>query len=196
MGVPGSQLEIYTLGRFSIVRDGKPVATEWPSETIKILFGSLLCPLDLYFTYDRICRSMLGVPATRSSQRRLLEDLSRALGSFLLKELGFNPVITGPESIRIDQRSINSDAFLFNHAATEGLMLMSLENHTLAHEKLKKAGSLYRGCYLPGMTGKIIENTRKELESLHRATVLNAACLRDHDYCLPHSNARSVKKCA
>lgn len=196
MGVPGSQLEIYTLGRFSIVRDGKPVATEWPSETIKVLFGSLLCPLDLNFSYDRICRSLLGVPATRTSQRRLLEELIRPLGSFLLKELGFNPVITGPESIRIDQRSINSDAFLFNRAATEGLMLMSLENHTLAREKLKKAGTLYRGCYLPGMAGKIIENTRKELESLHQAAVMNATCLLDHNYCSQRTKARSEKKCA
>jgi len=196
MGVPGSQLEIYTLGRFSIVRDGKTVAIEWPSEIIKVLFCSLLSPLDLCFTYDRISRALLGEPVTRTCQRRLLEELVRPLGVFLQKELGFNPGITGPESIRIDQRSVNSDAFLFNHAATEGLVLMSLENHTLAREKLNKADSLYRGCYLPGMTGKIIENTRKELESLHRATVLNAACLRDRNYCLPHSNARSVKKCA
>jgi hypothetical protein len=196
MGVPGSQLEIYTLGRFSVVRDGKPVATEWPSETIKVLFCSLLSPLDLYFTYDRICRSLLGVPATRSSQRRLLEELIRPLGAFLLKELGFNPVMTGPESIRIDQRSINSDAFLFNRTALEGLMVMSLENHALARVKLKKAESLYVGCYLPGMTGKIIDNTRKELESLHRASLMNIKCLLDHTYCLPRINPRSEKKCA
>lgn len=196
MGLPESQLEIYTLGRFSIVRDGKTVATEWPSETIKALFGSLLCPLDLYFTYDRICRALLGEPVTRTCQRRLLDELVRPLGVFLLKELGFNPVITGPESIRIDQRFINSDAFLFNRAATEGLMLMSLENHTLAREKLKKADMLYRGSYLPGMAGKIIDNTRKELESLHQAAVMNATCLLDHNYCSQRSKARSEKKCA
>src|SRR5664279_364297 len=101
MKIPDVTLNILTFGSFSISVDGKPDVTEWPNETLKVLFCSLLSPLDLYFTWDRICRSMLGVPDTLASRRQLEELSIRPLNHFLIKELGFNPIITGHEGIRI-----------------------------------------------------------------------------------------------
>lgn len=172
--MPDTTLEILTLGRFGISVDGKPVATEWPDEKVKGLFCSLLSPLDLYFTWDRICRSMLGVPATRSSKCELEEIFIRPLNSFLIKELGFNPLIAGHENIRIDQQRIHLDALEFYSTVVEGLSLLSLGNNAAALENLTRANSLYAGCYLPGIPGKIIKNTRNDLESLYRTAVMIA----------------------
>lgn|ERR1039457_2214166 len=171
MKIPDTTLEIQTLGRFSISVNGKPIAKNWPNETLKVFFCSLLSPLDLYFSWDRICRSMLGVPDTLTSRRRLEEISIRPLSSFLIKELGFNPIITGHEGIRIDQQRIHVDAFEFYSNALEGLRLLSLDNHIVALEKFSRATSLYVGSYLPGIPGKIIANTRKDLETLYISVV-------------------------
>jgi hypothetical protein len=171
MNKPVYALDIQTLGRFSIAVEGKTVATDWPDDQIKSFFGSLLSPLDLYFTWDRICRALLGVPESRSSRRQLEELFIRPLHHFLLKELGFNPLIAGPEGIRIDPQGIYVDAFAFHHAVVEGIDLMSLGKRDDAREKFNSANLLYAGSYLPGMPGKIIENTRLELESLYRTAV-------------------------
>jgi len=175
MNTPDNKLEILTLGRFSISRNGNPVASVWPDETIKVFFGSLISPLDLYFTWDRICRSMLGVPETRTSRRELEEVLIRPLNSFLIRELGFTPLIAGLESIRIDQRRIYVDALEFHSAVVEGLRLLSVNNQAAACEKINRAKALYAGSYLPGIPGKIINNTRNELESLYRTAVKESA---------------------
>jgi two-component SAPR family response regulator len=174
MNKPDSTLEIQTLGRFSILVNGKPVATDWPDETVKVLFCSLLSPLDLYVTWDRICRSMWGVPATRASRRRLEEIFSRHLNSFLIKELDFNPLITSQDGIRIDQQRIHVDAYEFHSTAVEGLRLLSRGNRAAASEQFSRAKSLYGGIYLPGINGKIIENTRNDLESLYLNAILEA----------------------
>ncbi|MDD5286707.1 MAG: hypothetical protein PHD54_12695 [Desulfuromonadaceae bacterium] len=173
MNTHDTTLEIQTLGRFRILVDGKPVATEWPDETLKVLFCSLLSPLDLYFSWDRLCRSMLGVPVTRTSRRQLEETIVRPLISFLTKELGFNPLITGPEGIRISHQGITVDAFEYYNTALDGLRLLSVSNRPAAYEKFTKANLLYAGSYLPGMSGKIITNTRNELESLYRTAVMD-----------------------
>ena len=174
MGIPDAKLEIQTLGRFSISFDGKPVAKVWPYETVKVLFCSLLTPLDLYVTWDRICRSMLGVPATQTSRRQLEEVLLCPLNSFLIEEFGFNPLIAGHEGIRVDQQRLTVDASEFHSTAVEGLRLLSFGDHAAAIEKLNRANALYAGSYLAGIEGKIIGNTRHELESLYRTAVMNA----------------------
>lgn len=168
---PVYALGIRTLGRFSVSADGQTVATHWPTEAIKVFFCSFLSPLDLYFTWDRICRSFLEVPETRSSRRQLEELFIRPLNHFLLKELGFNPLIAGPEGLRIDLQGIYVDVFEFHHAVVEGINLISLGNPDGAGEKFNRANLLYAGSYLPNMPGKIIENTRIELESLYRTAV-------------------------
>ncbi len=174
MDKPDTALKIRTLGHFSISINGKAVATDWPDETLKLFFCSLLSPLDLCFTWDRVCRSLWDVPVTRSSRHRLDEMIIRPLCRFLNKELGFNPLLTGPESIRIDQQRIHIDALEFYSTVLEGLRLSSLANHTAALEKINRADALYTGIYLPGMPGKIIENARHDLESLYRTAVIDS----------------------
>ena len=73
MKVPADTVKILTLGSFSISVDGKPAAAAWPDETVKMLFCSLLSPLKLCFTWDRISRSMWGVPLTPAGRHRLEE---------------------------------------------------------------------------------------------------------------------------
>jgi len=169
-----TRLKILTLGCFSIAMDGKPVATCWPDETLKTCFCSLLSPLDLYFSWDRLCRSLLGVPDSRQSRRQLEEDIVRPLKYFLMIELGFNPILTGSEYISIDQSSIKIDAFEFYSSAVEGLKQLPYGNHAAAQQKLARAKVLYTGSYLPGINGKIITNTRNELESLYQKVIVES----------------------
>jgi len=173
MDKPDTTLEILALGRFSIFAHGTAVATDWPDEASKLLFCSLLSPLDQLFTWDRICRSMWGVPESRTGRRLLEETVISTLNSFLIKELGFNQLITGPEGIRLDQQNINLDALEFHRSVVAGLSLLTLGNPAAALEKFNRANSLYVGSYLPGMRGKIIASTRRDLESLHRIVLVD-----------------------
>lgn len=172
MNTTDAMPEVRTLGRFCISVNGDPVATEWPDETMKIFFCSLLSPLDLYFTWDRICRSIWGITATRTSRNRLEQHIIRPLTAFLIKELGFNPLISGPDGIRIDHQNIHIDAHDYYSNVLEGLRLLSVDNNSDALERFSRASMLYAGSYLPGMPGKIIENARHDLESLYRSAVM------------------------
>ena len=190
MDLPGTTLEILTLGRFSISINGNPVATNWPDESIKVFFCSLLSPLDLYFSWDRLCRSMWNTPVTRSSRQQLEETIIRPLNSYLIKELGFNPLVAGKDGIRIDQHRVHIDAHEFHSDVVEGLSLLAIGSHAAALEKLSRADVLYAGIYLPGMPGKIIENARRDLESLYRTAVLDGmmhARNTSHAQTIPHA---------
>ena len=169
------KLEILTLGCFRITMDGKQVATCWPDEKLKACFCSLLSPLDLYFSWDRICRSMLEVPDSRQNRQQLEEDIVRPLKSFLITELGFNPLLTGSEYMSIDQRRIKVDAFEFHSSAVEGLKQLSQGNYAAAQQRLGRARDLYAGSYLPGVDGKIIANARIDLEALYQKVVFESA---------------------
>lgn len=174
MLIPGNTVKIQTLGHFNISVDGNSVAREWPDETVKVLFCSLLSPLDLYFTWDRICRSMWETTATPTNRRHLGESIIRPLNSFLIKELGFNPLVVRPEGISIDRMGIYVDAHEFYSTVLEGLQLLSNADSTAAREKFYRADTLYTGSYLPGIPGKIVVNTRNDLESLYRTAVMDA----------------------
>jgi hypothetical protein len=129
---------------------------------------------------------MLGVPVTQTNWRRLEEILIRPLKCFLITELGFNPLITGHEGIRIDQKRIYVDALEFRSTVIEGLTLLSLGNHAAALDKFCRADLLYAGSYLPGIPGKIIENTRNELESIYHTAVKDA---------IPHEHNSGFSGC-
>ena len=86
----------------------------------------------------------------------------------MIKELGFTPLIASDKGIRINHSRINLDAFNFNCTVLDGLKLLSLGSQQAAFAKFDLAKTLYSGSYLPGMPGKIIANTRKELESIYR----------------------------
>lgn len=173
MDMPDNTLEILTFGRFSISINGNPVATNWPDESIQVFFCSLLSPLDLYFSWDRICRTMWDIPVTRTSRRRLDEIIIRPLNNFLTKQLGFNPLVAGKDGIRIDMSGVYIDAHEFHKDVVEGLELLSLGRYAAALDKLSRADTLYVGSYLSGMSGKIIDNARIDLESLYRTAVLD-----------------------
>ena len=166
--IPDNTLKIMTLGRFSMFFDGKLVEADWPDETIKLFFCSLLSPMDLYVTWDRMCRSLWDEPVTRVSRHRLEQSCIRPLNILLIKHLGFSPLITGEDGIRIDKQRIYLDALEFYSFVLEGLRLLCLDNHAAALKKISRANALYAGDYLPGLPGKIIINTRTELESLYR----------------------------
>lgn len=172
MKTADTSLAIVTLGRFGISVAGKPLDLEWPDDAVKELFCSLLSPLDLYFTWERICRSLLGEPETRTSRRRLDETLVRPLNSFLLKKLGFNPLIAGHDGLRITRQIIHVDVMAFHRAVTDGIRLFSIGSITAAKQQFDRAQTLYAGTYLPGMSGKIIESTRNELASFYQTAVI------------------------
>ncbi|MBW4055153.1 MAG: hypothetical protein HIU83_07090 [Proteobacteria bacterium] len=173
MNTAYTTLEIQTLGRFSISADGTSLLTDWPDETVKVFFCSLLSPLDLYFTWDRICRSMWGVPATQTTMHRLEEIAIRPLNTFLIKGLGFNPLIVENKGIRINHERIHVDALEFYSTVLEGIRLLTSADTTAALEKFSRANSLYAGSYLPGIPGKITVNTRNELDSLYQTVVMD-----------------------
>jgi hypothetical protein len=176
--------EIQTLGRFNISVDGKAVATQWPDEKMKVFFCSLLSPLDLYLTWDRISRSICGAGVTRTSRRQMEEGIVRPLNSFMITEMGFNPLIAGHDGIRIDPTRIDVDVFELYDDVQEGLRQLLFGNNVEALEKFSRADALYAGSYLPGMEGKIIENTRRELDTLYQTVVLygtrQARSMTDH----------------
>jgi hypothetical protein len=100
MELSDSKVEIKTLGRFSILFDGIPVVTSWPNNTLIVLFCSLLSALDLFISWDRVCRSMLSVLEIPINKPCREEISIQPLNNFLSKELGFNPLITVNEGIR------------------------------------------------------------------------------------------------
>jgi hypothetical protein len=175
MNSPATVLEIQTLGSFSMSVAGKAVASDWPDETLKLLFCSFLSPLDLSFTWDRICRSMWGVQVTPTNRLQLEEILILPLNKFLIMALGFNPITANAEGITLNRQRIHVDAHEFYSTALEGLRLIFLNNHDAAMKKLNRAKLLYTGSYLPGMSGKIIENTRHDLD-FYRAAVVDRIC--------------------
>ena len=173
------KLEIWTFGRFSITADGIPLATEWPDEKIKMFFCSLLSPLDLSYSWDRICRSMWDIPSSSACRRRLDKIILAPLNKFLLKELGFNPLIAGHEGIIIDPQGISLDAHKFYKSVVDRLRLFSMGKNAAALLKFNSANRLYAGEYLPGITGKIVTNARQDIDSLYRSSVINARQLTD-----------------
>ncbi len=173
MNIPYTMTEIQTLGRFRISVNGKSVVTEWPNESLKAFFCSLLSPLDLFFTWDRICRSALDTPATRASRHQLEENTVRPLNDFLIKEMGFTPLVADSEGIRISHDGIHVDAHEFYTTVLEGLRFLCISDHAAAVEKFNLANVLYTGSYLPGMESKIIKSTRNDLESLYRTAVMD-----------------------
>lgn len=162
---------IRTLGSFNISVGKKTVAAEWPDEATKVLFCSLLSPLDMNFTWDRICRSIWGAPESLDLKHILEETSLRTLNEFLMGELGFNPLIMESDGITMNHKRIYLDALEFYETVLEGVRLFSVSNHVAAVEKFTRANILYTGSYLPGMTGKIIESTRHDLESLYQTVV-------------------------
>jgi len=176
-------LEIRTLGYLSISIDGKQVATDWPNDTIKTLFCSLLSPMDVHLSWDRICLTMWDIPDSRIVRNRLEELFIEPLNCFLIRELGVNPLISDDEGMTLDQQHIHLDALDFYRAAVEGNRLLANGNNSAATTMFRKADQLYTGIFLPRMYGTIIEKCRTDLEQLHRTVVkANRQNITDRGY--------------
>ncbi len=117
---------------------------------------------------------MLGVAETQISKHKLEKMFIQPLNSFLISELGFTPLIVEPKGIKIDRQRIRVDAYEFHSAVVEGMKDLAFGDCDAAREKFDTARALYVGTYLFGVQGKIIENTRNELESLYRTAVLES----------------------
>jgi len=174
MNISDTALDIRTLGSFRISAKGKPVAVDWPDETQKVFFCSLLSPLGESISWDRLCRSLWDIPATETTRFRLEEIVIRPLTLFLVKEFGFDPLIEGHEGMSVNMHYFNVDAHEFYQNAVEGFSLMSIGNYDAALKRFRRADELYVGSYLPGMPGKVIADTRYDLDSLYRTAVKHA----------------------
>jgi hypothetical protein len=162
---------ITTLGRFCIHVNGKQVATEWPDEEAKIIFCSLLSPPVQFLDWGRLCRCLSGISAAPTDRQRVEEGSLRRLASFLTRELGFNPLITAEEGVRIDQRRIHLDARFFHDTVVEGFRHLLYGNEAAARDRFIKAYAIYGGEFLPGIGGNIVHKTRSELDDLFQEAV-------------------------
>jgi hypothetical protein len=114
---------------------------------------------------------MWGEPETHFNRIRLEEGLIRQLKSFLIKELGFDPIFSDPEGIRIDCQRLHVDAVDFYRSARQGLKLMTHSKHEAAFELFSRANTLYVGRYLPGFYGNAFVSARNTLEALYQTVI-------------------------
>lgn len=70
---------------------------------------------------------MWDIPAKPDSDLGMEEIFVRPLRSFLIKEFGFDPLISGVDGVRFDQGRITLDALEFHSAAVGGLRKLSLD---------------------------------------------------------------------
>lgn len=172
---PDAVVNICTLGRFTIVVNGFPVTPVWPSETVKVLFCSLLSPLDVIVSWDRLCRALWGVPEERISRQRVNDIIILPLRTMLRGLFGHDPLVTYADGIRLDHTGIYVDALEFFELVINGVSCEGNGDHAGACNKFFRAEVLYVGVFMPGIAGKIIESTRKELEVLFHTTVSGVA---------------------
>ena len=174
MSVPLKTLEIRTMGDFSLMVGERAITAEWPDETTKMLFCTLLSPLDEAISMERLCRSLWEVPATQASMSRIAAKVEW-LSDFFAKEASINPFIINQDHVGIDSRYVRIDAHEFYLHAVKGLRLMSIGNRRGALINLHKADQLYCGWFLPLMDNRVITTTRENLGEIHRM-VANARC--------------------
>lgn len=160
-------LRVVTLGRFSIAVGDSEVKIAWPDETARVLFCSLLSPLDESLSWERSCRSLWGLPATHHSKIRATALLNRLQTSFAV-QLGCDPFIVTHEGAALNKGIINIDAHHFHSNVVTGLRLLALGNRSAASQLLEQALAIYDAPFLPGVPGRIVAATRDELDNLYR----------------------------
>ncbi len=163
MSIHQHNLFVRTLGEFTIVCATRPVTISWPDNATRLLFCSLLSPLDAAISRDRLCQTLWGIAATEAENRRLHATMGR-LQDVISGAFGINPFIISHEGFSLDAHKIQIDARDFHETAIAGLRQLSLGNKQSAHSFFQTAASLYRGAFLPGISSRIITTTRTELE--------------------------------
>jgi DNA-binding SARP family transcriptional activator len=156
------KLAIRTLGDFSLAVDAVPVTINWPDKATRLLFCSLLSPLDAAYSRERLCKALWGTPANELGIARLTLTLDH-LQNALVSTIGFSPVSAGPDGISVRRAQVQCDARDFHEMAITGLSALAQGNPTLAHDCFRTAAALYRGPFLPGIAGRIVTATRDDL---------------------------------
>lgn len=160
-------LSVRTLGDFTITRDRKTVNVTWPDNAIKILFCSLLSPLDVSISRDRLCKALWNIPASAAGIGRLTSALGQ-LHDVMVRTFGFNPIVFQDDGITLDYGKIYVDARDFHDTAISGFRNFAGGETAAASRLFQAASMLYRGEFLPGMTGRIISATRSDLEDQYQ----------------------------
>ena len=161
------ELHVRTLGGLALSKRGVAVTAPWPDTITKELFFSLLSPLDVGITFDRLSRSLLGAALTARTRERLEMALD-SLIRFSREEMGVcAPLVVTPDAVGFKEDFICIDAHQFFEAALNGLSNLSKGEKTSAFHYVCNAMNLYEGEFLPGMNSRIITNTREELAGLH-----------------------------
>jgi DNA-binding SARP family transcriptional activator len=160
-------LSVRTLGDFTITRDRKTVNVTWPDNAIKILFCSLLSPLDVSISRDRLCKALWNIPASAAGIGRLTSALGQ-LHDVMARTFGFSPIIVQDDGITLDYGKVYVDARDFHDTAISGFRNFAGGEIAAASHLFRTASMLYRGEFLPGMTGRIISATRNDLEDQYQ----------------------------
>jgi len=174
MNTPIRLLDVRTLGGFSLKFGEREITPQWPNDISKVLFCTLLSPLDEYTTMERLCRSLWDLPATRNPGRRIAAMLEH-LSCFLTDLTGINPLIVNEDRVGIDYRYVRVDAAQFYTHANDGTRQLMLGNRRAALVNFHQADRLYRGQFLPGMHNRVISSTREELEETYQVVVARRA---------------------
>lgn len=162
------ELHVRSLGGLALSQRGVAVTAPWPDKITKELFCSLLSPLDICITFDRLSRSLLGAPLTARTSERL-EMAIDSLIRFTSEEMGVSdPLLVTPDAVGFKGDSICIDAHQFFETALKGLSNLSKGEKGAALQHVCKAMDLYEGDFLPGMNSRIIVDTREELAGLHK----------------------------
>jgi len=119
MKTTNTALEIRVLGQFSLVHSGRALATSWPGPYGRYIFCSLLSPLGEPVTWDRLCRSLWDVPATRESKERIVAIIKQ-LNAFFQSECGIRPIVEHMDCITYDSTTTYLDAKDFFYGRCAG----------------------------------------------------------------------------
>lgn len=162
--------EVRTFGEFSLIVNGSVVEPAWQNETERVLFCSLLLPLDESISEERLCRSLWGVPAEHTSRIRLM-GMIQQLRHYFFDLTGSDLFIATSEGFALDQKKITVDATLFRHCALAGLQLLARGDCTRAYQQLQEAYTMYRAPFLPGVPGRLVDMARDDLDGLYGMVV-------------------------
>jgi len=170
MNLPINTLEIRTLGGFSLMVGKKAITATWPDEISKVLFCTLLSPLDESITMERLCRSLWDLPASRTPKKRIAAKIDH-LTDIFVAETGINPFFMIGDRVGINSSHVSVDAHEFYRVTAEGFRLKLFGNCQAALIKLQEADLLYRGLFMPEMFNQVISSTREDLDEMHRMVV-------------------------
>jgi hypothetical protein len=165
-----NHLYIRTFGTFSITSQGKPLDIEWPNGSSRLLFCSLLNPYDELLSWDRLNREPRESSSLGAGNSRVIAKLNQLAELFSLAT-GIYPFRSNCQGASLDYSKVELDAWLFREHVCTGLnhLAEGKQDNSLTHFII--ATSLYKGQFLPGVSGRIVNFVRTELDELYRMSL-------------------------